>query len=187
MTTARPSSRRGRRGSRAVGLLSAAVLGLGVATVPVGAGTASATSASSPVMFGAAGPSRSVVEDHERVLGGRLNGLRVYKAWDQRLFGSSQRWARDSGHTLFMSVNTRRRDGGGASWRRIADARPGDALYTDMVRQALEVKAFRARVYLAFHHEPEARSSWKYGSGADFTRAWRNWVSVFRRTGVSNV
>ena len=184
MTTARPSSRRGRR---AVGLLSAAVLSLGLATVPVGAGAASAASVSSPIIFGAAGPSRNVVEDHERVLGGKLNGLRMYKQWDDRLFGSYQNWARDSGHTLFMSLNTQRRDGSGASWQRIAAARPGDALYADMVRQAREVKAFRSRVYLAFHHEPEAATSWKYGGGADFARAWRNWVSVFRRTGVTNV
>lgn len=172
------TSRRARRGAA---LLTAAALCLGLATVP--ASTATAASASAPIMFGAAGPSRSVIEDHERVLGGKINGLRTYRSWDGKLFGATQTWARKTGHTLFLSVNT---DGAGASWARIGAAEPGDALYADMQRQAQEVKAFGARVYLSFHHEPEAASSWKYGDGADFVKAWRNWVSVFRKAGVTN-
>ena len=180
-----PAPRPSRTARRAAAALSVAALSLGLATVP--AGTATAASASAPMIFGAAGPSRTVIEDHEQLLGGRLNGLRVYKQWDDKLFTATNLWARDTGHTLFMSINADREDGSGPAWARIAAAQPGSALYADMVRQAGEVKEFGDRVYLAFHHEPEAASSWKYGDGDDYVRAYRNWVSVFRKVGVPNV
>lgn len=182
LRSAVPASRT-RRLLRLGGGLTAAALALGVALTP---GTASATTRSTPTMFGAAGPSKEVIEAHERVLGQRINGLRVYKDWDDRLFSGTQTWARDTGHTLFLSVNTKRGNGNGARWSEIARARPGDALYADMRDQAEQVKEFGAKVYLGFHHEPETESSLRYGNGDDFQDAWRTWVSVFRDAGVTN-
>jgi hypothetical protein len=136
-------------------------------------------------MFGASGSTRELVQSHERTTGTRLHGLRVYKDWDDVLFNSSQIWARDTGHTLFLSINSRRNGGGGIRWADIAAARPGSQIYSEIQRQAQQIKAFRDRVYIAFNHEPETASSW-YGTPAQFAAAWRKIVSVYRAAGVTN-
>ena len=139
-----------------------------------------------PMTFGAAVSTRADVEAHERVLGSRLNGLRVYKKWDGQLFGSSQTWARDTGHTLYVSIRSARNNGSLVRWSEIADAAPGSALYSDMQRQARQIKAFGAPVYISFNHEPEAKVSWDNGNGPEFVAAWRKLISVWRAEGVTN-
>lgn len=142
-------------------------------------------STQSPIMFGASGSTRKLVETHERTLGTKLHGLRVYKNWDDTLFTSSQTWARDTGHTLFVSISSQRNSGAGIRWADIAAAQPGSPLYNDMQRQAQQIKAFRDEVYIAFNHEPEAESSW-YGGPAQFVAAWRKLISIYRAAGVTN-
>ncbi len=178
----RPAPAPRRAAGRAAALATAALC-LGVTVVPQ---SPAAADAGRPLMFGATGASREIVEDHERLLRSTLRGVRVYKYWDDELFSAPQTWARNTGHTLFLSVGADRRDGSGPSWSQIAAARPGDPLYADMRRQAGEVRAFGAPVYLSFHHEPEAAVSHRFGDGADYVAAWRTWVKVFREAGVTN-
>jgi hypothetical protein len=172
-------------------LLLTALMSHAQAIDPAGETTSSTSTSSTsstarpPLMFGASGSTRELVESHERVLGQRLNGLRVYKDWDDTLFSSSQVWARDTGHTLFLSISARRNGGGMVRWSDIATARPGSRLYADMVRQAQQIKAFGDKVYIAFNHEPETNSSW-YGTPAQFASAWRKIVSTYRAAGVTN-
>ena len=178
-----PSS--GGRRPRRLAALSLSALLAGAALTGV-ASPVDAASASKPMMFGAAATSRQDVEEHERALGGRLNGLRVYKMWDSKLFASSQTWARDSGHTLFLSIRSRRTNGSNVKWADVANARPGSRIHDDMLRQAREIKAFRAPVFISYNHEPEAHESWSNGSGAQFIAAWRKVISTWRAAGVTN-
>jgi len=153
---------------------------------PVGAAPAGAASVGAPIMFGAVGNSRKTVDAHERVLGRTLRGLRVYKNWDQHLFGGTQTWARDTGHTLFMSIDSRRSNGSAVKWADVASARPGSRLYDEMLSQANQIKKFGAQVFIAYNHEPDAQRSNDKGSPAQFVAAWRKVVSVYRAAGATN-
>lgn len=73
------------------------------------------------------------------------------------------------------------------SWRSVAAAGPGSAVYNDIVRWAQTIKSRPGPVLLAYHHEPEASGSASSGSAADFVAAYRHVVSVFRAQGVQNV
>jgi len=184
-----PSTRQTRQTWRRARSLAALGMSAVVATAAfvVSAGPVAAASAQKPMMFGAAASTRVAVQEHEVVLGSRLNGLRVYKSWDSDLFGSSQTWARDTGHTLFLSMRSQRDNGAIVYWRDIAAARPGSAVYSDLQRQAQQAKAFGATVYVAFNHEPEARAAWQYGTSAEYVAAYRKVVTVWRAQGVTNV
>jgi hypothetical protein len=171
------------------GLLApGAAPGVRIAGVPVpGSATpASAATASRPMMFGAVGNSRTTVMAHERVLGRKLRGLRVYKRWDEALFGGTQTWARDTGHTLFLSIDSERKNGRPVMWADVANAKPGSAVYADLQRQAAQIKAFKAQVFIAYNHEPDTHWSASLGSPAQFIAAWRRVISVYRAAGVRN-
>lgn len=73
------------------------------------------------------------------------------------------------------------------SWRTVAAAGPGSALYNDIVRWAQTIKARGGVIMFAYHHEPEGALSSKYGTAADFIQAWRRVVTIFRSQGVRNV
>src|SRR3954452_12066688 len=60
-------------------------LALGAASA-VNAGTAGAASAAKPMLFGAAGSSRSMIQKNESIMGSKVIGARVYKTWGQTLF-----------------------------------------------------------------------------------------------------
>ena len=151
----------------------------------VSADSADAATVGSPIVFGAAGSSRQMIEQHEKVLGAKLHGARVYRSWGQPVFGSDQLWARDTGHTLFVSIKSVK-SGHVIKWSDIASARPGSVLYQDMRNQAAQIKSFGARVYVTFNHEPEAGSSRTMGTPAQFAAAWRTWVGVLRGAGATN-
>jgi hypothetical protein len=74
-----------------------------------------------------------------------------------------------------------------ATWRQVAAAGPGSALYNDIVRWARTIKARPNPVMFAYHHEPEASGSGRHGTAADFIAAYRRVVSIFRAEGVQNV
>ncbi|MCW2678381.1 MAG: domain containing protein [Modestobacter sp.] len=74
-----------------------------------------------------------------------------------------------------------------ASWKQVAAAQPGSALYADILRWAQTVKGRPGPILLAYHHEPEASGSNGAGSPADFVSAYRRVVSIFRAQGVTNV
>jgi hypothetical protein len=73
------------------------------------------------------------------------------------------------------------------TWRQVAAAGPGTALYADVVRWANTIKSRPGPVLVAYHHEPEAAGSSRYGSAADFVAAYRRVVTIFRAQGVGNV
>jgi len=148
--------------------------------------TSEAASRRDPIVFGAVGSSKEEIRDHERVLGRKMQGLRVYKKWGSTLFGRDQLWARDTGHTLFLSVTADRRGGGFRSWSRIARAERGSKVYGEIVDMARQVKRFRDTVYFIFNHEPEASANHAKGSPRDFRRAWRTIVKTFRAHDVRN-
>ena len=138
------------------------------------------------IMFGASGQYKWEIREREKELGKRMEAVRVYKRWDESLFGEDQIWARNTGHTIFLSIKTRRDDGSKIKWRDIANAEPGSRLYNDMVRQAREIQDFGASVYVIFNHEPDAKTSRPMGRPADFVAAWRKLVNTYRRASVTN-
>ncbi|MEV0596372.1 glycosyl hydrolase [Nonomuraea cavernae] len=158
-------------------LMAVAIVVPGACAVPVG---------ERRLMLGAVGQSRAEIERRESETGVPLAGVRVFKRWDWTLFDADETWARDTGHTVFVSVKSRRGDGSPIRWRDIADSRPGDPLHQDMVRQAAQIKDFGAIVYFTFSHEPEAKGSRPMGEGADFVDAWRKVVDLQRAQGVTN-
>ncbi len=139
-----------------------------------------------PLVFGATAHSRQEILDHEKVLGQQMAGVRVYRSWDSKLFSSSEIWARDTGHTLFLSIKAQRTTGEVLKWRDIADAKPGSRLHNEMLAQARQLRGFGAKVYVTFNHEPEAHTSAGMGTAADFVAAWRKVITVYREHGVKN-
>jgi hypothetical protein len=183
--TARHRLQSVRRSLRLPLVLAVSAALAGGVVVGISPDTADAAAVDSPIVFGAAGSSRQMIEQHEKVLGSKLNGARVYRSWGQPVFSSDQLWARDTGHTLFVSIKSVK-SGNVVKWGDIAAARPGSALYQDMQAQAAQIKAFGARVYVTFNHEPEAGSSRTMGTPAQFAAAWRTWVGVLRGAGATN-
>ncbi len=138
------------------------------------------------VMLGAVGQTRQEIQQREHETGHRLEGVRVFRRWDEPLFNGDQQWARNTGHTVFLSIKSRRNNGVKIPWRDVAAARPGRPLWNDIRRQAQEIKRFGALVYVVFNHEPDARTSAPMGGPADFVAAWRNVIRSYRALGVRN-
>jgi hypothetical protein len=160
----------------------ATTIGVGTLGHPPSAHAASGYS----LNFGVSALSRSDIAKHEAVLGRQLDGVRLYRSWDSALFGSDQKWARDHGNELFLSIRSARSGGGIIRWHDISAAKPGSQLYRDMQRQAAEIKTFGATVNLIFNHEPDAAAATSMGSPAEFVAAWRALVGVYRASGVTN-
>jgi hypothetical protein len=76
---------------------------------------------------------------------------------------------------------------GGASWKQVANAQPGSALYNDIVRWAQTIKARGGHVMVAYNHEPEAAPGGYRGTPSEFIAAWRKVVTIFRNQGATNV
>jgi hypothetical protein len=152
---------------------------------------AGSVAAGSPVpghqlMLGATGQTRQEIQQRESETGHRLEGVRVFRRWDEPLFNGDQLWARKTGHTVFLSIKSRLSDGAKLSWRDIATARTNSPLWRDMERQAQQIKRFGAIVYVVFNHEPDSHTSAPMGGPADFVAAWRRIVSTYRAAGVRN-
>lgn len=159
---------------------------LAVALLVAGSVTAAPPPGGHHVMLGSVGQTRQEIQQRERETGHRLPGVRVFRRWNDPLFDGSQTWARDTGHTVFLSIKSRRLDGSKIPWHDVAVAEPGSPLYADMRRQAQEIKWFGAPVYIVFNHEPDAATSRPMGSPADFVAAWRRLISTYRAMGVRN-
>jgi hypothetical protein len=132
-----------------------------------------------PLIFGTAAPNKANLQEQEAIAGRHIAAVRIYRQWGDKLFGPDQVWERDTFHTLFLSVKPRKADGTAVLWRDIADAKPGDPLYSDMQDMAQQINDFGDRVYLTLSHEPEA-SAGAFGTPADFVDAFRNFVNVMR-------
>lgn len=168
------------------GLLAASIAATMLGGVPSLSAQAQAASSSEPIMFGAVGASKAEILDHERVLGHRMNGVRVFKGWDSKLFGTPHQWAGDTGHTLFVSIKAKRSNGTQLSFRSIANAKPGSRLHNEMLSQARQIKEYGKPVYIVFNHEPEAWFSRSSGGPEDFKAAWRKVINTYRQAGVKN-
>ena len=165
---------------------AAALLAAATAFGLVNQGTGQAASATAPMIFGAAATNQAQVLADETVLGRHMEGVHYYRPWDGTLFGRDQLWMRDTGHTIFLSVEAKRTGGSTISFASIAAATPGSQLYKEMQAIAAQIKSFGSPVYVTFNHEPEASSALKLGSGAQFAAAWRAFVTVMRASGVTN-
>jgi len=70
------------------------------------------------------------------------------------------------------------------NWQTVASARPGSAVYDDIVRWADTLKNRRGTTMFIFHHEPEVHP---LGTTSEFIAAYRHVVTLFRLRGVRNV
>jgi hypothetical protein len=73
------------------------------------------------------------------------------------------------------------------SWAAIAAAKPGSAIYNDIVRWGNTLKSRGSTVWLAFSHEPESHANRHFGNNTSFIAAWRKVVTVLRSTGEHNI
>lgn len=122
----------------------------------------------------------------EAKLGRPLGASREFRLWDSPFPTASDIGLRDTGHKIVMSVKARRSNGAMVPWRDIANAAPGSALYQEIVSWGQRIKAFRAPMEFAFHHEPESRVNIGFGTSDEFIGAWRKIVDVFRAQGATN-
>jgi hypothetical protein len=127
------------------------------------------------------------MKSFENKLGHRLSAARIYFRWDSTFPSNYARWAKSTGHKIYMSVKALRDNNTYVSWRNIADARRGSDLYKQMVRWAERIKRFGSRVHFTFNHEPEGYKSDPNGSSKAFKDAWRKFHTVFHRKHVRNV
>lgn len=74
-----------------------------------------------------------------------------------------------------------------ATWSQVAAARPGSALYNQIAAYARGVKALNRHVMVAYHHEPEASGSYRWGNSTQYKAAYRKVVSIFNAQGARNV
>lgn len=177
--------RRRARAMRAAAV--AAGLGAVVATTALTGATPAAASGGTPVLFGAAAGTKQQILDHEALLHSRLNGVRIYRSWDDEVVPSYLLWARDTGHRLFLSIRSQRHDGSLVPYSAILAAQPGDPLYADMVRQGQQIKAFGQPLYVAYNHEPDAGRAQAMGTPAEFAAAYRKVVGIWRAQGATNL
>jgi hypothetical protein len=140
----------------------------------------------SPLVFGTAAPTKANLQAQEAIAGRPIVAVRIYRQWDDQLFGPDQIWERDTWHTLFLSIKPRRNDGTAVTWSQIASATPGTPVYDDMVGIADQIKAFGSRVFLTLSHEPDADGGTAFGTGPDFAAAFRAFVTVMRQQQVGN-
>ena len=150
---------------RSILLSIAGIVGLAGAPAPVRAAAPDAAEAQQPIRFGAAqaatpGLSKiQAIQALEGVIGRPLAVVRTYDRWNTAFPDATDTWLKSTGHTMFLSIKTRRADGTYLKWSAIAAAEPGSALYQDMVRWADAIKAYAVPVYVSFNHEPETSVS----------------------------
>jgi hypothetical protein len=129
----------------------------------------------------------SAIKHFEREVGHKLPALRLYYQWDSQFPNADAAWAKSTHHRLFISFKAKTGTSSGyIQWRSIANARPGSALYKNMVRWADGIKRFGAPVLFSFQPEPESWSGDPNGGPGDFKAAWRKVWHVFRSRGVKN-
>jgi hypothetical protein len=149
---------------------------------------AHAASLTSPMAFGAfPGTAKATsVQSLESSVGRSFAYIRVYRSWDDTFPDANVNWMQSTGHSLFLSIKARLKDGTNVSWQSIADSQPGDALYDNMVRWATAIKAYEMPIFVAFNHEPDTAHSQGSGTASQFIAAWQKFVTVMRDQGVTN-
>ena len=170
--------------------VAAIATALGLLALPASSDRAGAAP---PMFWGAyaevrgAETSRMAVEYLDRLVGRKLAAIRVFSTWDQSFPDRFESWAADSGRVLVLSIKPRRADGTPILWKDIAAARPGSALWADMVRIASQLQGIGRPVYVILHHEPEAALNLGFGTAAEFVGAWQTFVRAARSVPSSNL
>lgn len=72
-------------------------------------------------------------------------------------------------------------------WATVANAQPGSAVYSDIIRWADTLNARPTTVLFTFSHEPESSASDWLGTSTQFVAAFRRVETIFRSRGVDNV
>jgi hypothetical protein len=170
--------------------LALAAAGPASATTPAPGGNPGAGESQGQILFGSVGgiiPTPPTgFASMEAAMGRRLAIIRMYADWNTPWPDSTSIWASEGGRRVMLSVKSRLDNGGYVRYRDIAAAQPGSPLYTDILRWANAVKAFRAPVFFTFNHEPEVQVSDGSGTAAEFVAAWRKIITVFRAHRVHN-
>lgn len=171
-------------------VVTAGVLALAAVVGTTGAtGTAAAAG---PVVWGAeirptAKQSQlQAVQALQTKVGRTLAATRDFLLWDSPFPTAYETGLKAQGTTVLLSVATNRIDKSKLLWADVANAQPGDALYTQMVSWADRVRDFGAPIYVTLNHEPEAASNLAEGVAVDYIAAWQKWVSIFRAEGATN-
>jgi hypothetical protein len=176
----------------AVAVLSASPAIAAPQTAAAG-GARTAAGTASPIVWGATVKNTGkqtplqAVQVFQGKVGRTLAATRDFLSWDSPFPTAYEQGLQAQSTTVLLSVGSRRMNGTAIPWAQVAAAKPGDQLYTDMVSWADRVRAFGSPTYVTFQHEPEAAVNNGEGSQADYIAAWRNWVSVFRAEGATNV
>lgn len=149
--------------------------------------TQAATTAS-PMIFGIfpGSTTTNAVQSIESSMSRSAAYVRVYRSWDDTFPDADITWMKTTGHSLFLSIKARLKNGSNVSWQAIADAQPGSALYTNMVRWATAIKAYGTPIYVAFNHEPDTSNSQRSGTAVQFIAAWQKFVTVMHAENVAN-
>ncbi|MER7073572.1 glycosyl hydrolase [Terrabacter sp. NPDC000476] len=73
-----------------------------------------------------------------------------------------------------------------SNWKTVAAAKPGTAIYNNIVRWATTIKSRGSLTLFAYSHEPELTSKTGLGTATDFKAAYARVVTIFRQQGVTN-
>lgn len=167
--------------------------GIAFVVILVGLLPRPASASTDGVLFGARVQAQSG-EDNQKAIGrmeataGRkLDVVREFLSWDSVFPQSYHTWLRDTGHTMILSVKSKRENGQVVLWRDIAAAAPGDATYDSAAGWADRLRDYGRPVYFAFNHEPESSASSSMGSAPEFIAAWRRMHDIFAERGATNV
>ena len=155
---------------------------------------ASAADLSDPMVWGATVKNTTkkqtqlqAVQVFQGKVGRNLAATRDFLSWDSPFPTAYEQGLVAQGTTILLSVASNKLNGTKIPWAQVAAAQPGDALYDTMVSWADRVRDFGVPIYVTYQHEPEAAVNNSQGTQADYIAAWRNWVSVFRAEGATNV
>jgi hypothetical protein len=127
------------------------------------------------------------VQTFQTKVGRKLNATRDFLAWDSPFPTAYETGLQAQGTTVMLSVSSYRLSKAPVLWADIAAAQPGDPLYADMQSWADRMRDFGSTMYFTFQHEPEAATNKNQGTQADYIAAWRNFVTIVRGEGATNV
>lgn len=160
------------------------------ASVALGSSGSADAAETDGVLFGAFAQPRggestiAAVQSLESKLGAKLPIVRDFSRWDSNLDNGFNNWVVDGDRRLMLSIKPKRNNGSEISWSAIANASSGSTIHNEMVELARDVKNLDGDVWIAFHHEPEAKDRQTFGSNTDYKNAWRKIHSIFEQQGA---
>jgi hypothetical protein len=157
-----------RHGAALLALVIASVLAAGLLVAPGSAPSAeAAVPAKSKILFGVAG---NIKEARQRT-GERLAAHR-YGYFERKV---------PTGKMITVRFQKK------TPWSTTASLKAGTAKHADVVRWADTLKKRKKKIYVAFHHEPEASGNKSYGTAGQYRAAFRRIADIFRARGANKV